>query len=471
MEIRMNYCTFCGRFIGRGIDQCPYCGSPDRMELPVPSAGAETGAAEYLEGETIVLNGREYRVREAIGIGGYGLILRVEEEGTGGQFALKVPVTTGGRLARNRDFSTREKDESERSIQSEAAVLEKVSSAHVIRVFQTGSAVLKNEGTGDPFPAILMELAVCTLRDIVQLEESGRIVLPMTEKLEITSSIVETIGELHGSGIIHRDIALENIFVVERGGCIHYVMADFGTSREQNAAKGDKTTGIVGRDKYIDPMRFDRRYRRDPRIDIFTAGIVITEVFIGSQWDNIVYEPLTDLDFEREFLNNYASAQIDKRIVKFISKALKSDISKRYRNAAEMKRKFFRIKESVLRSLGSRKIVRNIDLVYNIPIPFPQKGSTGETVIRYENHKKINLDTDRKTVIRFGGGKVSGARLKKNPFFMIGYRGSEVRITPDYRRIAREMFFFEKDKFCEDRGILYFTGRMEVEIAPGIRYG
>lgn len=397
--------------------------------------------------------------------------IRVEEEKTGDQFALKVPVTTDRLTDPNRDFSRREVEGSERSLRSEAEVLKKVSSAHVIRTFQTGSGVLKIAGAPDPFPAILMELAVCTLRDIVQLEASGRIVLPLAEKLEITSSIVDAVGELHSLGIIHRDIALENIFVVEREGFIHYVLADFGTSRETDVRKGEKTTGIVGREKYIDPMRFDKRYRRDPRIDIFTAGIVITEVFIGNLWDNIIYEPLTDLDFEREFLNNYASAQIDKRIVRFISKALKSDISKRYRDASDMKKKFNRIKASVLRSMGSRKIVRNIDLVYNIPAPFRPGKSTGEAVIRYENHKKISLDTDRDTVLRFGGGKVAGVRLKKCPFFRVKFRGNEVRVIPDSSRIKKELSFFQKEQFREDRGILYFTGRMKVEIAPGIRHG
>ncbi len=214
-------------------------------------------------------------------------------------------------------------------------------------------------------------------------------------------------------------------------------------------------------------MRFDKRYRHDPRIDIFTAGIVITEIFIGNLWDNIIYEPLYELDFEREFLDCYASGQIDKRIVKFISRAIKSDISKRYKNATEMKNRFKTMVLRMARSEGYKKELKIIDLVYNIPVPLNDPLIEENSTIDFENHKKISLDIDQRTIVRLGTGNISRVNLKSTPFFKASIKEKNIIIEADRKRMERELRFFKKGKYRKDRGILYFTGKLEIEIRRG----
>ncbi|MCK4888958.1 MAG: protein kinase [Candidatus Aminicenantes bacterium] len=459
----MKYCKSCRRFVAQEKDICSFCGSSEFKALSFAENDSEAVTGTCLPGEEIIFNSRVFRVRKTIGLGGYGVILEVEEDSCREIFAMKVPLTFEHYFGAGSNYSIRELESSEKSIKDEIEVLEKIDTDRIINVHSRGEAVCIINKSKKTFPAILMELAVCTLRDIILLEASGKIEISLAEKLEMASQIVSTIADLHRAGIIHRDIALENIFVVNRGGEIKYVMADFGTSREGIRKSTEKTTGVIGRDKYLDPLRFDKRYRRDPRVDIFTAGIVITEIFIGNLWDNIIFEPLYDIDFEREFLKSYAAGQIDGRLVKFISKALKTDISKRYKDASEMKKKLENTISRIIRSAGVRKFVRTVDLIYNIPFPPEIDSPEKDSFIHFENHKKISLDINLRTVIVFRNGKINNVSLKQTPFFRTYCEGNNVYIVPDRKRLEKEFRFFRRKKFSGDRGILYFTGKLKIE--------
>ena len=446
---------------------CPFCGSTELRALPLPGEDRSEGKSLSLKGRELVFNGKKYTIGKTLGSGGFGLILEVSEAGGNEAMAMKVPLTIGRYFGKGSDFSRREIESSERSIRDEIRAIRKLRTERVIRVWGTGRARCCGPELSSAFPAILMELALCTLKDIILLESSGSIEISLAEKLKMTSRIIRMIGDMHDAGIIHRDIALENIFVVDRDGLIDYVIADFGTSRDRIKNGSDKTTGIVGRDKYLDPLRFDKRYRRDPRVDIFTAGIVITEIFIGNLWDNIIYEPLYELDFEREFLENYASGHIDRHLVRFISGAIKSDISKRYKNAAGMKHQFDRTVSKIVRSIGEKKITKCVDLIYNIPVPLSFIGPGEEKVINYESHSRINLEAGGTTRLKFSTGEICSARIRNAPFFNAFFEKGSVTIVPDMKRLRRVFKIFEKKRFRQDRGIFYFSGQLKIEIKYG----
>lgn len=464
----MKHCKECRRFVSPGRETCPHCGSKELKILSFTADPVDNVFSSVPSGKNIILNKKKYRIRRTIGIGGYGVILEVTKDKGEECFAMKVPLTFEHYFSSGNNYSVKEIESSEKSIEDEIRVIKIIKTDRIVNVLDTGRATCSERKLKKEFPAILMELAACSLRDIILLEASGKVEIPLAEKIKMTSQIVSTIADLHRSGIIHRDIALENIFVVDRGGEIKYVMADFGTSRDRIRESTDKTTGIIGRDKYLDPMRFDKRYRRDPRIDIFTSGIVITEIFIGNLWDNIIYEPLYEIDFEREFLKSYAVGQIDKRLVKFISKALKTDISKRYKDAAEMEKKLEATVAKIVRSAGVRKTVRTVDLIYNIPVPPKTSLPEQESLIYFENHKKIRLDINFRTVIVFRNGTISGVSLKRSPFFRTYSEGDNIYIVPDHKRLEKEFKFFRKRQFSGDRGILYFTGKLKIESRSAI---
>jgi len=459
----LKYCNICKRFISPQKTTCPVCGSVELRVLSFVKEDKDVDSSNDISGKKITLNNKEFKVKNVIGRGGYGLILEVTEGDEQDMMAMKVPLTFEHYFSSGNNYSLREIESSERSILDEIEVLNKIDTDKIVKIIDKGLASNCKKDTTRKFPVILMELALCTLRDIILLEAGGKIDIAISEKIKMTSQIISTLSDLHRSGVIHRDIALENIFVVVRGGEIKYVLADFGTSRERIVRSDERTTGIIGRDKYLDPNRFDRRYRRDPRVDIFTLGIIITEIFIGNLWDNIIFEPLNEMDFEKEFLNSYAVGQMDIRLIKFISKALKTDISKRYKDADEMEKKFKTTVLKMVRSDGLGKIVRMIDLLFSIPLPIRTEIPGKDNLIYFENHRKISLDINLRNVIVFREGRIRNVSLKGASFFKVYSEGDKVYIEADREKFDKNFGFFKRKKYSSDRGILYFTGKLRIE--------
>ncbi len=237
----MKYCKVCRRFFHIDKDFCPFCGSGEPVDLKIYPDETDALSGVGISGVKISFKSKDYIVTKVIGLGGYGLILEVQAEDNSGPYALKVPATLEKFFNPGKDFSQREIEDAERSIESEASVLKKIRSERIIKVYDTGKALCCSNGRQKEFPVILMELAICTLREIVLLEAAGKIEISPAEKLKMTSCIVNTMEELHNSGIIHRDIALENIFAVSRNMSVEYVLADFGTSREKRRKNDEKT--------------------------------------------------------------------------------------------------------------------------------------------------------------------------------------------------------------------------------------
>ncbi len=466
----MNYCKNCKRFVSATFVNCPLCGSEFLKSLIFDGENVQLSVIEKKICK-IILNKKKFDVNRVIGVGGYGVILEVTGTKRESSFALKLPLTFDQYFSNGREYSRIELKNSEDSIADEIKTLKKIKGKRIIKVIDSGVASVCGKKKEKEFSAILMEKAICTLKDIILLEESGKIEISIREKIYMIGQIIENLVDLHESGVIHRDIAPENIFVVDRGRKIEYVIADFGTSRETELKSGRKTTGIVGRDKYLDPHRFNKQYSRDPRIDIYTTGIVITEILIGNLWDNIIFEPLYDIDFEKEFLKNYASIRIDKRLIKFISKAIKPDIGKRYKSAREMKKSFDKVTGKMFGGKVERKIVRSVDLIYNIKVPDGINPKGEETVINLKNHKKINIGINDITKIVIEGAIIKKTKLVNTPFFKARIKGESVILEPNKDKIGKEFKFFYKSKFKNDRGILYFNGRLIVEIIPGSEFG
>ncbi|MEN8153440.1 MAG: protein kinase [Acidobacteriota bacterium] len=458
----MIYCKDCLRFISGNAQGCPYCGSVNSADIRLINSNDREIKDIDINVNQIILNQKVFNVDRLIGVGGYGTILKVKEESGGKNFALKVPLTFNNDFTSEGGYNETEIRNSENSISGEISIVKRIKSEKVVKVIDTGSCLCRNDRTSKKFPAILLELAMGTLRDLILMEVSGKVKISFEEKLEISRQIIDNLKDIHDMDIVHRDIALENIFVVERNNRINYVFADFGTSKYTGHQLNEKTTKVIGREKYLDPARYMKKYRRDPRIDMFTAGIVITEVLIGDLWDNIIYEPLSEIDFEKEFLKNYASAYLDKRFIKFIAKSLKPEIENRYKDTDEMKKNFNKIAKTPGNKIKYKKVTRLLNIIYNMKIPFDRVPFQKKKFINFETHNKINLDINERTIIKFNGELIDKVKLIRLPFFKVKIFDSGVEIVLNEKMLDKEFGIFKREGFENDRGILYFQGQMKI---------
>ena len=89
------------------------------------------------------------------------------------------------------------------------------------------------------------------------------------------AQIVLAIGELHSTGIVHRDLKLENVMIDDKG---FVKVIDYGLAKKLDS--NQKTLSHVGTAEYKGPEMLMKR-GHDKRIDWWTVGILTYEMRFG----------------------------------------------------------------------------------------------------------------------------------------------------------------------------------------------
>ena len=103
--------------------------------------------------------------------------------------------------------------------------------------------------------------------------------MPAGEALQSAITAIETLGVVHGHGLIHRDLKPANIFLSAHG----LKLLDFGLARSLTAGVETALTHegfIVGTRRYLAPEQI-RGGEVDHRTDLFAAAVVIYEMLTG----------------------------------------------------------------------------------------------------------------------------------------------------------------------------------------------
>ncbi len=127
-------------------------------------------------------------------------------------------------------------------------------------------------------PALVMEHI-----DGISLKESMVQTRRTVEEAVILSiDIIRAVGDLHGSGVIHKDINSSNIMISREDGRVRLI--DFGISSRTNLRISrlgypDALEGTLG---YISPEQTGRMNRVvDYRTDYYSYGVLLYELFTG----------------------------------------------------------------------------------------------------------------------------------------------------------------------------------------------
>lgn len=105
--------------------------------------------------------------------------------------------------------------------------------------------------------------------------DDGR--MPVEISIYIVRELARALAHAHAAGIVHRDVAMENVMVSFSG---QVKLVDFGIARA--AADPSLTTPgmIVGRLSYTAPEVLAGG-RADPRSDVYAAGVLLRELLTG----------------------------------------------------------------------------------------------------------------------------------------------------------------------------------------------
>ena len=204
------------------------------------------------------------RLVRPLGAGGMGSVWVADHLALNTQVVVKFIATE---LSRNAEAVGRFK--------REAAAASQVKSPHVVQMLDHGV-------TENALPFIVMELLEG--HDLAaHLEAHGR--MRPEEVAAIVSQLARALGKAHESGIVHRDIKPQNVFLCDAGGGELFVkLLDFGIAKSTVVDKvdsGTKTGSMMGSPYYMSPEQVIGSKDLDHRTDLWAVGVVAYEALTG----------------------------------------------------------------------------------------------------------------------------------------------------------------------------------------------
>ena len=105
--------------------------------------------------------------------------------------------------------------------------------------------------------------------------------LPLQTQLVAGASIFSALAYLATVPIIHRDIKPANILIVvnQEHELVKALLADFGEAKQLNRTVTVRT--VAGTPVYMAPENREDEAARSPKLDVFSAGVVVVEMSSG----------------------------------------------------------------------------------------------------------------------------------------------------------------------------------------------
>jgi serine/threonine protein kinase len=157
--------------------------------------------------------------------------------------------------------------------------------------------------------------------------------LPVRKGVDLALQICSGLKEAHAQGIVHRDLKPENVMIDAQG---NVKIMDFGIARSMEA--GTRLTGaMIGTPAYMAPEQVSGK-PVDYRTDIYALGLVLYEMFTGSETfraDTPVAIALKQMQ-EAPTPPHDIDPNIPVYIERAILKCLEKDPAKRFQSIAEL---------------------------------------------------------------------------------------------------------------------------------------
>ncbi len=156
----------------------------------------------------------------------------------------------------------------------------------------------------------------------------------LEQKRSLVIRLMKALNAAHQNHIVHRDIKPENLLVNPR---LELKIADFGLALMQDETKLTVQSSIVGTPSYMSPEQI-RGETLQPQSDLFSAGIVALELFIGE--NPFLGKDINDtinkiLTFKEEDIAAKI-AHLPEDIQTILKGLLKKSTEKRYQSAEEV---------------------------------------------------------------------------------------------------------------------------------------
>lgn len=135
-------------------------------------------------------------------------------------------------------------------------------------------------------------------------------------------------------GIVHRDVNPKNILLTMQGDV---KLTDFGIAKAFGLMYNKEGEVIAGKDEYLSPEQA-RREITDARADLFSCGVVLSELLLGQNIFEGKTGEETRENIQTRSLPDFSKLRLglDGRLNKILHMSLERNREKRYQNAADM---------------------------------------------------------------------------------------------------------------------------------------
>jgi serine/threonine protein kinase/alpha-tubulin suppressor-like RCC1 family protein len=255
-----------------------------------------------------------YEIIRELGGGGTALVYLARERATGDKVAIKV--------IRSRYI---EDDEAQARFAREARVVAQLQHPNIVPV----RAVLDLGPAG--LAIVMAHVVGRTLKQ--QIKQDGPLSPKDTE--QILRDVGSALNAAHASGLVHRDVKPENIFIDTDGRAL---LADFGLARSMTPDSALTMVGMaLGTPAYMAPEQIDGS-DLDARADVYSLGLVAWEMLIGRRaWTGeglyaILYHQKHELPPDVRDLRD----DVPDRLAEVISRAIEKRRNARWGSMREM---------------------------------------------------------------------------------------------------------------------------------------
>ena len=295
---------------------CPFCGyDPSGAEEKYPLA-LKPGS---------ILNGR-YTVGRVLGQGGFGITYIAQDYQTKERVAIKeyLPTDFAGR---DRGSSSVQIYSGERKDNFEYGKVQFLQEAKTLAAFNGDEHIVRiysyfEENNTAYF---VMEYVDGCALDKYMAQKGGR--LSVDEANRLLLPLMQSLDKVHAKGIVHRDIAPDNIIITKDSNA---KLIDFGAARYSTGEKS-KSLDVILKHGFAPREQYMRRGRQGPYTDVYALAATYYYAITGKVPPDAIERTEEDVLFPPSSLGVKISAKTEDALLK----ALEITSSERYQSMGE----------------------------------------------------------------------------------------------------------------------------------------
>ena len=296
---------------------CPRCGydpASDEGKYPIALRAGS------------ILNGR-YIVGRVLGQGGFGITYLAQDYQTKGLVAIKeyLPTefagrTTGTYAVQVYSGDRRENFEygKEQFLAEAKTLAEFIGNDHIVRIY----SYFEEYGTA----YLAMEYIDGESLDKYMSHHGGR--LSVEKANELLVPVMEALDWVHSKGIVHRDIAPDNIIVTKDGRA---KLIDFGAARYSTGEKS-KSLDVILKHGFAPKEQYIRRGRQGPFTDVYAMAATYYYAITGK----VPPDSIERMDEDELIPPTTLGVKMSKTAEDALLKGLEVSASERYQRMGEL---------------------------------------------------------------------------------------------------------------------------------------